>query len=285
MQAAIVALRIQFIVPLAVSTPKNRGAAEPRGFFSPAAVMRTAFLIDGGFFLYRYRRLKGNASPRAVARGLHAMRLAHLRRLGRPKHALYRIFYYDCPPLTKKTHNPIDRSPVDFAKTPVAVWRTAFFAELRRLRKVAVRLGYLDASNSRWVLKKGLIEDLARGKIKVADLKPADVVYECRQKGVDMKIGLDIASMAYKRQVDQIVLVSGDSDFVAAAKLARREGIDFILDSMWATIRDDLHEHIDGLQSVFPKTPPLTTKTAATGPAPQPVADSAVDEAPDDNAE
>lgn len=238
--------------------------------------MRTAFLVDGSFFLYRHRRLKGNASPREVARGLHAMCLSHLRRLGRPKHALYRIFYYDCPPLTKKAHNPIDGKAIDFAKTPVARWRTDFFAELRKLRKVAVRLGYLDASNSRWVLKKGLIEDLARGKIAVSDLKPADVAYECRQKGVDMKLGLDIASMAYKRQVDQMVLISGDSDFVAAAKLARREGIDFILDSMWATIRGDLHEHIDGLQSVFSKSPISPATTIATGLAPSP--DSAADE-------
>jgi len=66
-----------------------------------------------------------------------------------------------------------------------------------------------------------------------------------------MRIGLDIASMAFKKQVNQIILVAGDSDFVPAAKLARREGIDFILDPMWATIRDDLHEHIDGLRSVW----------------------------------
>lgn len=68
-----------------------------------------------------------------------------------------------------------------------------------------------------------------------------------------MKIGLDIASLAYKKQVDQIVLISGDSDFVSAAKLARREGIDFILDPMWHRIRDDLHEHIDGLQGAIPR--------------------------------
>ena len=160
--------------------------------------------------------------------------------------------------------------------------RTAFFAELRKLRKVAVRLGYLDASNSRWVLKKGFIEDLARGNMKVADLKPADVVYECRQKGVDMKLGLDIASMAYKRQVDQMVLISGDSDFVAAAKLARREGIDFILDSMWATIRDDLHEHIDGLQTVFSKSPAAPGTTSVAGLAPRTESADAAEPSADD---
>ena len=53
----------------------------------------------------------------------------------------------------------------------------------------------------------------------------------------------------YKHQVDQIILISGDSDFVSASKLARREGIDFILDPLGATIKPELFEHIDGLRS------------------------------------
>jgi uncharacterized LabA/DUF88 family protein len=43
-----------------------------------------------------------------------------------------------------------------------------------------------------------------------------------------MRIGLDIASMTLKRQVDTVILVTGDSDFVPAAKLARREGVEFL---------------------------------------------------------
>jgi uncharacterized LabA/DUF88 family protein len=77
--------------------------------------------------------------------------------------------------------------------------------------------------------------------------------------------------MAYKKLVDQIILIAGDSDFVPAAKLARRDGIDFILDPMWATIRPDLHEHIDGLRSVLqcpaatpPPTPPAGPPQPAT---------------------
>lgn len=69
-----------------------------------------------------------------------------------------------------------------------------------------------------------------------------------------MKIGVDIASLAYKHQVDRIVLISGDSDFVPAAKLARREGIDFVLDAMHQPINPDLSEHIDGLISRFKKS-------------------------------
>lgn len=56
-----------------------------------------------------------------------------------------------------------------------------------------------------------------------------------------------------KKQVDRIVLISGDSDFIPAAKFARREGIDFILDPMQQSIDDELYEHIDGLRSCLPK--------------------------------
>jgi uncharacterized LabA/DUF88 family protein len=179
------------------------------------------------------------------------MCLEHLRKLGRSKQCLYRIFYYDCPPLGKKVHNPISGKSIDFSKTTASDWRLEFFTELRKMRKVALRLGYVDERNGAWTLRLDALKKLARKEITWSDVTEGDVKYECRQKGVDMKLGLDIASMAFKQQVDQMVLVSGDSDFVAAAKLARREGIDFILDPMWHPIREDLHEHIDGLQGVF----------------------------------
>jgi uncharacterized LabA/DUF88 family protein len=172
---------------------------------------------------------------------------------------LYRIFYYDCPPLTKKAHNPVTGEAIDFSKSRLALWRFGFFEELKRLRKVALRLGYLDDGCS-WTLRGNRLKELLSGKIKLTDLREGDVKFDTRQKGVDMRLGLDIASLAYKKQVDQMVLVSGDSDFVSAAKLARREGIDFVLDPMWAPIRDDLHEHIDGLRSVCPKPLPRSAR-------------------------
>jgi len=91
------------------------------------------------------------------------------------------------------------------------------------------------------------------GKIQISDLTEADVSIDTRQKGVDMRIGVDVASLSFKQQVDQIVLIAGDADFVPAAKMARREGVDFILDPMWQSIPDGLMEHIDGLRSTCPK--------------------------------
>lgn len=212
--------------------------------------MATAILIDGDFYVRRYRFLFGKREAIKVAGDLHWMCRRHLEQPD-GKRTLYRIFFYDCPPLGKKEHNPITGKAVDFAKTPTATWRKTLHDELRRLRKVALRLGYLNERMGHWSVRPEKLKALLSGKMTVKDLTETDVLYSVPQKGVDMRIGLDIASLAFKKQVDQIILIAGDSDFVPAAKLARREGIDFILDPIWASIRADLHEHIDGLRTVF----------------------------------
>lgn len=252
--------------------------AEPKGFF-----MRTAFLIDGSFFLRRYHSLRGSRSPKEAADDLHWMCNQHLlapRRTNadgsskkqprRRRSQLYRIFFYDCPPLTKKAHNPLTKQPLDFSKTPLAKWRIEFQEELKKLRKVALRLGYLNERSGHWALHPSALKRLLAGEVQVGELSDHDLKYDVRQKGVDMRIGIDIASMAFKQQVDQMVLVAGDSDFVPAAKLARREGVDFVLDPMWARIRSDLHEHIDGLRSVFPKPSQKDDAGETAGSAPAP---------------
>lgn len=226
--------------------------------------MPTAILIDGDFFIRRYRFLRGNQPAQRVANDLHRMCLQHLEQSDGMRE-LYRIFFYDCPPLAKKVHHPLTGKAVDFSRTPTANWRNALHQELRGLRKVALRLGYLNERTGHWVVQPAKLKALLAGQVTWSQLAEADLVYEVAQKGVDMRIGLDIASMAFKRQVDQIILVAGDSDFVPAAKLARREGIDFILDPMWATIREDLQEYIDGLRSVFAR--PTTDQTSGRPPA------------------
>jgi uncharacterized LabA/DUF88 family protein len=86
--------------------------------------------------------------------------------------------------------------------------------------------------------------------------KVDDFEIDISQKGVDMRLGLDVAAMAFKRQVNQIIMVTGDADFVPATKLARREGIDVLLDPMGGPVTSDLREHVDGARSFkFPFGP------------------------------
>ncbi len=107
----------------------------------------------------------------------------------------------------------------------------------------------LDGS---FVIKKKE-KKLFKGEIYITDFTNDDFTYHAKQKGVDIKIGLDIATLALKKLVQKIVLISGDSDFVPASKLARVEGIIFTLDPMRNPIREDLQEHIDYLTTRLPQ--------------------------------
>ncbi|TXJ08703.1 MAG: NYN domain-containing protein [Acinetobacter sp.] len=227
---------------------------------------RTAILVDGGFFLKRYQNIytrPDEQTAEMAAKNLYTMCLSHLKEGKSFKndgqnnsynkaHDLYRIFYYDCEPLTKKYHYPISKKAINFAQSETALFRQRFFDCLKTQRKVALRMGYLSEIGG-WTIRPSVQKLLLSGKRSYDSLTDEDFTLEVKQKTVDMKVGLDVASLAYKKQVEQIILISGDSDFLPAAKLARREGIDFILDPMYKQIPSDLSEHIDGLRSTCPK--------------------------------
>lgn len=218
--------------------------------------MRTAVLIDGGYFVKRFQQLEPHNKLNAERAADCAFRWA-LKHLIEPsqkqhRHELYRVFFYDCPPLSKRMHHPLTKRAVDFSTTPEAVFRNELHQRLLRKRKVALRLGHLSEDVG-WTLPQNTIETMLKGKRQWSELNVSEVIPAIRQKGVDMRIGVDVASLAFKGLVDQIVLMAGDADFVPAAKLARREGIDFILDPMRRSVPASLMEHIDGLRSTCPK--------------------------------
>lgn len=226
--------------------------------------MSTAVVVDGAYFLRRFDFSFPHLDARDPAQVAWAvLYLAgwhlHIRHRSEPLAAgdiakgfiptespsLYRIFFYDCPPLTKRLHYPESKRSLDLAKTATALNRSAIHRKLLDARKVAVRLGRLNDDIS-WVPKA----DALRRWLKTGVFDPADEDFEINviQKGVDMRLGLDVAAMAFKRQVDQIILVAGDADFVPAAKLARREGIDVVLDPMGGRAARDLLDHVDGVR-------------------------------------
>lgn len=227
--------------------------------------MKTAILVDGGFYRKRAFKLWGDKIPRERADELFEYCLSHLNiqeLKQETRCSLYRIFYYDCEPIAKKVFHPLTRQTIDLEKSDTFKWTNEFFSELKKKRKVALRLGELSENSAKYILSFEKTKKLFNKEITLMDITEDDFEFRANQKGVDMKIGLDIASLAYKQQVDQIVLISGDSDFISAAKLARREGIDFILDPMWADIKPNLAEHVDGIMSPtgHPKDPTKKTK-------------------------
>ena len=225
---------------------------------------RTAILIDGGFFLKRYPHIapgQDYKDAKLAANTIYELALRHLnRRVSTGDKSvkyerdsdLYRMFFYDSPPLEKRIHTPIGNRAINLAKSDEALFRRSLHQELLQKRKVALRLGRLAEKTGIWRLTKDAQKRIVSDNGQPITVSDEDFTLDITQKGVDMKIGLDIASMSYKKQIDRIILIAGDSDFVPAAKLARREGIDFVLDPLRLKVSKDLLEHVDGVRSTSP---------------------------------
>jgi uncharacterized LabA/DUF88 family protein len=80
------------------------------------------------------------------------------------------------------------------------------------------------------------------------------VYFSLEQKGVDMRLGIDVATLALKKQVERIIVISGDTDKIPAIKLARREGVQVVLVALQngAGINKHLIEDSDLVRTITP---------------------------------
>ncbi len=102
---------------------------------------------------------------------------------------------------------PVSRKPAEFRGSD------AWLKELAARPQFVVRRGTLKFRG--FVLNRpGASQPLSDD-----DFKP-----RFEQKGVDMRLGLDIAAHATGKTVDRIVLITGDTDCLPAMKLARVSG-------------------------------------------------------------
>ena len=154
--------------------------------------IRTAILVDGGFYRKRAKSLWGEKSAKERAKELESYCHKHV-----ANSYLYRIFYYDCPWLTDNIFNPITGKTVNFRKSDVFKWTEAFYDELKHRRKFALRMGRLSEA-PQYVLKEDVLKKLFRGDKNFSELTEDDLRLNAKQKGVDMRIGIDITSLALK---------------------------------------------------------------------------------------
>jgi len=226
---------------------------------------KTAVMIDGGYFIrridYFLRKHFSGLTIDAAQLVKIIWRIVrfhldspHGRHAELEPLALYRIYYYDCPPLDKQIKFPL---PLEGHKTPSTknfkahapnVLRNELHEELRRNRKTALRMGVLSTTGQ-WQVKERRLKQLINNEVSWNELTNDDFYYEYKQKAVDIKLGMDITILAHEKLVDVIILLAGDADFVPAAKHARIKGVDFILDPMHQKVSASLSEHVDGVQS------------------------------------
>lgn len=223
--------------------------------------IRVAILVDGSFFIKRVLSNKKRYfseveefTPKQMVECLQEVIWRHLKNgHGSEYNYHYRTYFYDAPPLAvDRAHFPlVEKGHTNqlvkvFSKDPNVIFRQNILEELKRQKKLAVRLGTLKADKE-WKIKDNVVQSLIKDERSFDSLTNDDFYYSTRQKGVDIKLGIDIATLSLNKQVERIVLIAGDSDFVPAAKLARVNGVDFILDAMRNPIEPSLFEHIDGL--------------------------------------
>ena len=144
---------------------------------------------------------------------------------------LIRILYYDCLRYDGEQQMPISGDYKKFHGKPTE------FDILASYDLMAIRLGELRFRG--FTLRQ---ESLRPNR----DLSDYDFVPSFEQKGVDMRIGLDIAHYSEKRLVDRIVIISNDTDCVPAIKAARKNGVQIVvIEFCGQSLHRDLVKHCD----------------------------------------
>lgn len=157
--------------------------------------------------------------------------------------SLLRAYYYDAPPATGELTNPIDGAKLDLARHHSFSQNTSLQQKLELQQEFALRYG--ETSVQGWALGPAALKNISDHGPR--PLAATDLVPNIEQKGVDLRIGLDIARLSLRGMVSAIVVVTGDSDMIPAFKFARREGIRVYLDHMSHGVKRELKAHTDAI--------------------------------------
>lgn len=161
-------------------------------------------MIDGGHLRVLSRKAGYQFDPNFIEK--------FASRIPIPNEDLIRILYYDCRPFEGQRKKPVTGASHDFNK------KGDWLDDLAARDLFAVRLGVLKWRGWKPKHRKD-------GKAPTCD---EDFIPDFEQKGVDLRIGLDIATFSVGRKVDRIALITGDTDLIPAMKLARREGLQVV---------------------------------------------------------
>jgi len=167
---------------------------------------RIAILIDGGYL----RAIVKNNNRQYDASFIERF-AANCR--GQDEE-IFRVLYYDCEPFDGIKRLPVSGIPHHFQSN--SQWLT----DLSKKDLFAIRKGVLKFRG----FKPRRTPVGGIGPLTDADFKP-----DFEQKGVDMRIGLDIAVYSENRAVERIVLVSNDTDCAAALKHGRKAGLQVVI--------------------------------------------------------
>jgi uncharacterized LabA/DUF88 family protein len=198
-----------------------------------------AILLDGGFVT---KKLRQRLARSVTADDVHA----ECRRwTGLPQvseYELLRIYFYDAHPADNTITRPITGTDLELSKTARYIEAQKLHSRLELMPNMALRMGELALRRANWKLSARCTREIKRTP---RPLRDEDFELDIGQKGVDLRIGLDMARLALRELVRTIIVVTADSDFVPAFKFVRREGVKVILDPMGQNPRVELKAHAD----------------------------------------
>lgn len=199
-----------------------------------------AILLDGGFLT---KKIQAHHGRPATATDVEAY-CAKLRSYPElSNYELLRIYYYDAHPSTELTKLPISKAAHNLSATPRYRHAQSLFDGLVMKPGFALRMGEVMLGKPNWKLKGAVVRSLITTPRALTD---GDFNLDISQKGVDMRIGLDMARLALRDLVRAVVVVTGDSDFVPAFKFVRREGVKVILATLaHGGVKTELKAHAD----------------------------------------
>ncbi len=183
---------------------------------------KAALLIDGGY-LRKIAVAAGNEyNPDFIERVAHSCFLEN--------EEIYRVFYYDAPRYKGTVNRPISEREWKFQAN------NRWLEQIGKRDYFAVRLGKLTFRG--WKLKR-IPEN---GESLTDDHFSPDL----QQKGVDMRIGLDIASLKEHGVVSRFIMLAFDADLIPAMKVGRRAGMQAVaIELPKQTISREFRAHVD----------------------------------------
>lgn len=171
------------------------------GFF----MRRAAVMVDGGFLRVKVVQAGLKYNNDYIEKVVKAS-IA-------PDEELFRALYYDCAPFVGELTMPVSGAIVKHERSH------SWVSDLASREYFAVRLGVLKFRGFRPKTVPITPNEL--------DDEHFEPVFE--QKGVDMRMGLDIATFSDTHAVERIILITNDTDCIPAMKFGRRAGIQIVL--------------------------------------------------------